>query len=209
MAVRPQLTEEDAAKIAAAVAKAEELTAAEIRIVVTEAPLVTHSHHVALWAALVALIAPWLAVFVSPVSPLRLLAAQAALFVIAWALFSLPSLARRLIPLREKRLAAKTLAQQLFLAHGVHRTGARTGVLILVAPHDRLVEVIADEAAHAALGTASWEAICKAVSGPAADGKLADGVVAGVEHAARLLAGPLPAKAGDRNELPDAPMSLG
>lgn len=209
MAQRPPLTEEDAARIAAAVGKAEHQTSAEIRIVVTEQPLVSRSHYVGLWAALVALVAPWLAVFVAPVSSVRLLAAQAAVFVVAWALFSLPPLARRLVPQRQKRLAARTLAHQMFLVHGVHRTGARTGVLILVAPHDRLVEVIADEAAHKALGTQSWESICNAVSGPAAEGRLADGVVAGVELAARLLAGPLPAQPGDHNELPDAPISLG
>ncbi|MEW6258250.1 MAG: TPM domain-containing protein [Pseudomonadota bacterium] len=209
MAQRPHLTEEDAARIAAVVGKAEQQTSAEIRIVVTESPLVARSHYVGLWAALVALVAPWLAVFVVPVSSVRLLAAQGAVFVVAWALFSLPPVARRLVPLRQKRIAARTLAHQMFLAHGVHRTGAQTGVLILVAPHDRLVEVIADEAAHKALGTGTWEDICNAISGPSAEGKLADGVVAGVELAARLLAGPLPAQPGDRNELPDAPISPG
>lgn len=199
----PLLSEAEQTRIADAVAQAERLTAAEIRIAVTSTPLVGHTHHVALWAALFALILPWLVLLLMPMPSLRLLAVQACGFILACAFLSIPSLARSLVPKREKRIAAQVLARRLFLAHGVHQTKERTGLLILVAPGERLVEVVADAGIHETLGADAWQRICDSISSEAGAGRLAEGIIAGVQQAGGMLAGQFPARPGEHNEVPD------
>ncbi|WP_127089572.1 TPM domain-containing protein [Aquabacter cavernae] len=169
---------------------------------VTSAPLVTHSYHAALWAALAALAAPWPFLLLK-LSPAWLLAGQAGLFVLLCLVFALPPLARRLVPRREARLAAGQLARTVFLSHGLHQTSGRTGLLILVAPGERLVEVVADEGIHARLGADAWRRICAAVSERAGQGELTLGIEAAVVLAGDLLSGPFPRAADDRNEIND------
>lgn len=208
MPTAPILSQEEHARIAEAVARAEEKTSAEIRVAVSTTPLVGHTHHVALWAALVAQVLPWLVILLVPMPTLRLLAVQAVAFILLCGILAIPSVARGLVPRREKRMAAQVLARQVFLAHGLHQTQARTGILILVAPEERLVEVVADTGVHEALGAVAWQRICDAVSAKAADGALGEGIVQGVTLAGELLAAPMPARPGDRNEVPDRVVML-
>ncbi|TCT02494.1 TPM domain-containing protein [Aquabacter spiritensis] len=209
MAHVPPLTPDEHRRIADAVAAAEAKTSAEIRVALVEAPLVTHAYHPVLWAALGALVLPWPAIAVFPIEPLRLLAVQAAAFVLFWGGLALPPVSRRLVPMRERRAAARAMVRQLFVGHGMHGTEGRSGLLILVASRDRIVEILADANADAALGAAAWAEVCRTVTAPAAEGRLADGIVAAVARAGDLLSGPLPARSGDRNELPNAPITLG
>lgn len=196
-------SEASRARIEAAVSAAEARTSAEIRVAVTSAPLVAHSYHAALWAALIALAAPWPLLLLRHPHPAWLLAFQGALFIVLCLAFALPPVRRRLIPRAEARLAASGLARSVFLAHGLHQTTGRTGLLILVAPGERLVEVVADEGIHARLGTQAWQRICAAVSERAGQGDLVSGIEAAVALAGELLAGPFPRSADDRNEIND------
>lgn len=188
-------------RIADAIAAAEEKTSAEIRVVVTRAPLVQHPFFSVLWASLAALVMPWLVVFVRPMPALTLLSLQAALFVVTASVLLVPSIATRVIPRLALKSAARSAAVEMFLAHGIPQTTGRTGILIFAAARERIVEVVADEGVHTPLGHGAWSDICAAVAERARHGDLAEGLVAGVEKAGDLLSGPLPHRPGERNEL--------
>ncbi|OYY76823.1 MAG: hypothetical protein B7Y61_18255, partial [Rhizobiales bacterium 35-66-30] len=105
--------------------------------------------------------------------------------------------------LAARRHAARVKALELFHAHGLHQTEARNGLLIFVAPRDRLVEIVADEGVQAAIPHEAWISLCGAVVERAGEGALAEGIAAAVTQAGALLAPHLPAVPGDKNELSD------
>ncbi|MEZ0214008.1 MAG: TPM domain-containing protein [Xanthobacteraceae bacterium] len=196
--------EQDFERVAEAVAAAERLTAGEIRVVVSTAPAARHPVFALLWGALAALVLPWLpALFWPPPLP-ALLAVQAVLFVGVTGLLLLPPLAAAVTPAAVRDAAMRSAALDQFLAHGMHQTRARTGVLIYVAVAERRVEVIADEGIDALVAPGAWQEVCDAVLKQAAEGRLADGLAEGVARAGRLLAAHVPPRPiDDVNELPD------
>ncbi|MFG1426715.1 TPM domain-containing protein [Roseixanthobacter glucoisosaccharinicivorans] len=200
---RPLLTPEDLERIAEAVAQAEQVTRAEIRVAVASGRMVVHSFHGIMWAALAALIVPWGIIAVLPMRPVSLLALQAGCFIVLCVLLTWPPVAARLVPLAARRHAARAMALEVFRAHGLHQTEARSGLLIFVAPQDRLVELVADEGVQAAIPHEAWIKLCGAVVERAGAGALAEGITAAVAQAGTLLAPHLPAVPGDRNELSD------
>lgn len=207
------LPAEALARIADAVAEAESRTSAEIRVMVSPAPLVRHSFYSVLWAALGALVLPWVIVIgwalardggvhdAAPFTALEALGTQAGLFVVLAAVLLLPQVAPRVIPRRALEAAGRTAAIELFHVHGIPQTADRSGILIFVAAHDGLVEVVADDTVNAALGCEAWGRVCAAIVARAGEGRLADGLLEGVRLAGDLLAGPLPPRPGDTDEL--------
>ncbi|TDT99723.1 putative membrane protein [Azorhizobium sp. AG788] len=190
-------------RILAAVRAAEAQTSAEIRVVVLSRPLIRHTFYPVLWAALAALALPWLLVLAVPLRPIPLLAVQGLIFLALLALLSVPALARRTVPPAVRRAAARAAALDRFLALGIHLTESRTGLMILAAAPDRLIEVVADETILAKLGPGVCEEVCAVVSKAAADGDLSGALAAGVNQAGIRLSETFPASAQDRNELPD------
>ncbi|MFK8253762.1 TPM domain-containing protein [Ancylobacter terrae] len=199
----PLFDREDLDRVAAAIAEAERTTAGEIRVVIQTRPLVRHGFYSLLWAALAALVAPWALVMVISLRPIEMLAIQAVVFVIVGALLSLPPLVPRVVPPIARRAAARAAALDQFLAHGVHQTRARTGILIFVAVPDHRVEVVADEGIHAHVGEAAWGAVCETVLAGARAGRLGDGLCDGVAAAGAVLAAHVPRHPDDTNELSD------
>lgn len=197
------LTAEEHAALAAAVRRAEAGTSGEIRLLMVTHPLVRHPFYALMWAALVALILPWPLAFLTAFDVPELLAAQAAAFALVGALLLATPLGRLLVPRAAAEEAARAAALDHFLALGMHGTRGRTGVLILVAPAERIVEVVADQAIHSRVGTEAWQGVCAAVLQGAREGRLADGLAAGVEAAGQILRAHLPATDDDSNELPD------
>lgn len=190
-------------QIAQAIAQAERVTRAEIRVAVSSGRVVGHSFHGILWAALAALIAPWGLIAVLPMRSVSLLAIQAGCFIVLGLLLTRPAIAARLVPLAARRHAARVLALELFHAHGLHQTEARNGLLIFVSPQDRLVEIVADDGVQAAIPHEAWISLCGAVVERAGEGALAEGITTAVAQAGALLAPHLPAVPGDKNELSD------
>ena len=90
-----------------------------------------------------------------------------------------------------------------FLAHGLHLTENRTGVLIFACEADHQVEVIADQNIHRKVDADVWMDAAEAL----ARGLKADQAAEGYEQAVTLcgavLAEHFPPSALDRNELPD------
>lgn len=199
----PPLDTADLDRVAAAISAAEGATSGEIRVVIHTRPLIRHSFYSILWAALAALVLPWALVIVLALRPIEMLAVQAAFFVVLAAVLMLPQVAPRVVPAAARRAAARAAALDQFLAHGVHQTRARTGILIFVALPEHQIEVVADEGIHVHVGEEAWRAVCAAVLAGARAGKLGDGLCAGVTQAGAVLAAHVPRRPDDSNELAD------
>lgn len=222
-----KLTNEVHDRIAAAIATAEARTSGEIFCVL--ARRVSSYHDVSLaWAAAAALILPlgliplgfeagwipgmadsWEAAHLASrdISAGQALGAyaviQAVLFLAVYLITRLPSVTRWITPRAVRRSRVRDAALQQFLAHGLHVTEARTGVLIFAALSDHQVEIVADQGIHARVEPAIWGDAAEALS----QGLKRDDPAAGFEAAVGLcgavLAKHFPPRPGNPNEVAD------
>ena len=98
---------------------------------------------------------------------------------------------------------ARRAAQALFLAHGLHLTESRTGLLIYVALFDRRVEIVTDAGIDSKVDQFVWDELAQEIAGAARRDDLSSGLIAAVRRAGTLLAQHCPRAPDDRNELPD------
>jgi len=128
---------------------------------------------------------------------------QAMIFLVVFLLTSIPAVRRMATPRALRRDRVRQAALHQFLAHGLHVTEARTGVLIFAAMAERQVEVIADEGIHARVDDTVWADAVEAMLA----GLRAGDPVAGFENAVALcgdvLAAHFPPGAENRNEVAD------
>jgi len=105
-------------------------------------------------------------------------------------------------------LAPRERALQVFSHLRVWDTELRNGVLIYVLAADRDVEIVADRSAAARISAVEWESACRLIEDHFRAGRFQQGAVAGVEAVGGLLEREFPARAGDRDELPNQPTLL-
>lgn len=213
------LSEGDQRRVEAAITSAEAHTTGEIFCIVATRKE-GHPDTVLAAAAFAALAVPFAAILLGfqpwaigndwidgPVSPYRVIAAliacQLAVFAATAALVSLTSLHRTLKPARIRHAHLHQLAQDQFLARGLHETKARTGVLLLASPVERYAEVIADEGIYAKVSPDHWRTTIAALTRTARAGDLAGGFERAIGLAGAVLAEHFPAAAHDTNELPN------
>ncbi|CAN5157017.1 TPM domain-containing protein [soil metagenome] len=174
------ITPDDHARITAAIQAAEAKTSGEVFCVL--AHRVSSYRDVSLgWAAAAALIAPLLliplgfepawvpgvadgweaaqlaardATVASTLGAYAVI--QSAVFVAVFVLTSIPTVKRWVTPRPVRRARVRRAALQQVLAHGLHNTPRRTGVLIFAALEDRQVEIIADEGIHSRVDQSVW-----------------------------------------------------
>lgn len=210
-------------RIARAIAAAEAGTSGEIFCVL--ARRVSSYRDVALaWAATAALILPlvviplgfrpdwtfggWQAANAAPGAEIgQALAAYAALqavvFVAVYLLSLLPRVRRWMTPRPIRRDRVRRAAMEQFLAHGLHVTDARTGVLIFACLADHQVEVVADEGIHARVDQEVWaDAVAAMVEG-LKRGDPAAGFEAAVTRCGAVLAEHFPPRPDNPNEVAD------
>lgn len=94
-------------------------------------------------------------------------------------------------------------AAWLFGRLGMHKTRQRTGVLVYVAVESRKLAVIGDAGINASVPAGFWEEVKDLIVAGLKEGKMSQGLVAGVERLGEILQEKFPPEAGDRNELPD------
>lgn len=114
-----------------------------------------------------------------------------------------PGLRIRFVPRRLRDLRAHDNAIKQFLAHNVHRTEHRTGVLIFVSLAERYAEVIADSGINARVDQSEWEGIVEGLTRHAAADRLFLGLSEAIDSAGALLQGHFPGGTGNPNELDD------
>ena len=198
------LSEQAIANVHAAIVAAEKRTVGEIVPVVVER---SDPHPGAHWlAALTALFGGTIAFFED-------IDWHEAWVVIGWQIgFALlgyglsrvlPGVQRLFTSARHARATAEEQAFQEFYGAGLHRTEAQTGVLLFVSLFEHRVVVLADEGIASQVEADQWVETDRAILAGIRSGSLEDGLVAGIQAAAELLAEHFPWTEGDRNEVPD------
>jgi len=190
-------------RVAQAIRAAEATTSGEIFVVVARAsddyrfiPL--------LWAALATLLGGFLAAALDPaLSAARLAVEQAIALVLLGALASLPRLRPWLVPRAVKQRRAGRHAMEQFLAHNLHTTERRTGVLIFVSLAERYAAVIADKTINDVVAQETWDDIVGQLTAGFRRGHGADGLAEAIARVGRVLAERFPPGMLDHNELPD------
>jgi uncharacterized membrane protein len=104
--------------------------------------------------------------------------------------------------------SARERAIDVFSELRVWDTAENNGVLIYLLLADRDIEIVADRGVDAKVNPVEWEAICRTMEAALARGQYGEAVAQGIDAASRLLARHFPRRAGDRNELPDRPVTL-
>lgn len=222
-----RLKPDEHARVAAAIAAAEARTSGEIFCVL--ARQVSNYRDISLaWAAAAALLAPlflipfgfdaswfpglsdsWESAHLAAreVSVGRALGAyavaQGAVFICVYLLLRVPPLTRLVTPRAVRRHRTRQAALHQFLAHGLHVTDQRTGVLIFAAFADRQVEVIADQGIHSRVDQAVWAEAVEALTTGLARRQAAEGFETAIGMIGDVLSAHFPPQPRNANEVPD------
>ncbi|WP_339932195.1 TPM domain-containing protein [uncultured Brevundimonas sp.] len=222
-----KLTAEDHARIGLAIAEAETRTSGEIFCVL--AGRVSSYRDISLgWAAAAALILPlalvplgfsaaWLPGFGNSWEVVHLAArevtvgrtlsayaiVQAAVFLAVFMFTSIPLVRRAVTPRAIRRARVRRVALSQFLAHGLHMTEGRTGVLIFAALSDHQVEVIADEGIHTRVDRDVWAGAVEVLVRGLRSDRPVEGFEQAVALCGKVLAEQFPPGAKNPNEIAD------
>ena len=104
--------------------------------------------------------------------------------------------------------SARERALDIFSQLRIWDTAHNNGVLIYLLLADRKVEIVADRGIDAKVGSAGWQKICATMEKDFRAGNFSGGVMKGIQLVSQQLATYFPPHAGERNELPDAPVVL-
>jgi uncharacterized membrane protein len=96
------------------------------------------------------------------------------------------------------------VAQERFHKLGMHKTEARNGVLIFVAPRVHKFAVVGDEGIHTRCGNELWERVVAKMREHFRAERFSDAIVDAVHDVGEVLARHFPRQGGDSNELPNA-----
>lgn len=206
--MKPSLSPEDHLLLAARIRQAEKTTRGEIYCVVARqsdpytfpaAFMLALGVFVASLAVAFWLDKSWLLISHFRFALLQVAALAAALLVLR--LF--PGLAVWLTPRRLRYRRAHDNAMRQFLAHNVHRTELRTGIVIFVSLAERYATVIADSGIEARVAQSDWNDIVARIVAAAAADQLTKGLAAAIDRAGALLEQHFPGGTCNPNELED------
>jgi uncharacterized membrane protein len=105
-------------------------------------------------------------------------------------------------------VAPRAHALSVFSHLGVWDTANNNGVLIYVLFADRDVEIVADRGIAARVTQDEWQQVCREIEAHYAQGRFAQGSVAGVRAVGKLLERHFPGQGADADELPNQPVLL-
>jgi putative membrane protein len=197
------LSDADKQRIEAAVAAAEQKTAAEIVVVALAR---SDAYAGVRWfaAALFALtLSAALALAFPSLRAGEVLGLQLLFALLALWLSGRPALLRSLTPETLKREAVERAAQLAFVEHTVFATRERTGVLILLSEQEHRVAVLGDEGIHRRVQDVGWQQHVETITRAIRSGRAADGVCEVIAALAKVLAEGVPVQPDDVNELPN------
>lgn len=129
---------------------------------------------------------------------------QAFILVVAAILSGFESVVLALTPNFIKRQGVHKFARDQFLAHGIHQTDEKTGVLIYVSLAEHIVEIVADSGIYQKVDKSVWgDAIGKILSKTKA-GDLSGGLIDGIDDIGAILAQHFPPTPQNPNEITDS-----
>jgi putative membrane protein len=126
---------------------------------------------------------------------------ELAVAAVAFALLGWQPLERRLVSAAVAKREVEEEAFALFARQGLHRTRARTGVLILLSELEHRAVILGDQAIHEKLGAAGWQAYVDRIVLGIRNGEAARGVVEVLEELAPLLSEIAPVTGQNDDEL--------
>lgn len=202
------ITQADHERITDAIRTAESATSGEIFAVVAHASddyFYVAGFMAGLWS-LVSGAVVWLGAlaFGIDVAAGIVLSAQLSAFGLSLVLFRMQPHWRLLFVPRSvayRRASANAVKQ--FLAHGIHTTAERSGVLIFVSLAERYAEIVADEGINQHVDQSVWNDMVEHLIDHAAEGNVADGFVQVAAEAGGVLAQHFPPAPEGCNELDD------
>lgn len=197
-----EITQADHDAVAAAIAAAERRTSGEITVVIAQAAS-GYSAYGLVWATLGALSVPWLLLVFTELSAHRIYAAQLAVFLALFVVFSWPQARLFVVPKRILRASAHRAAMEQFVLRGVTRTRERTGVLVYLSLAEHYARIIADDGIAAQVKREEWQAAVDLLVAAARAGRPVEGCVAAVGACGEILAARFPRRDDDVNETPD------
>ena len=202
------ISSEDHTRISSAIQKMERETSGEIYAVVAHQSddyFFVAGFVAALWALLIGVVLAAMATFFAfPLSVLTLASAQAMSFLTSMAVFWwFPQTRLWFVPRSLAYRRASNNAVRQFLAHGIHTTNTRSGVLIFVSLAEHYAEIIADEGINQKVTQSQWDAMVATLIDAAKNDRLAYGYLSVIETAGGLLAEHFPPTKGQKNELDD------
>jgi len=222
-----RLSEEDHARVSAAIAAAETRSDGEILAVVADYS--DRYHDVALhWAILVligtlaifaaypALLHFWFEALLGGWRPEpRLRELLTLLLVLAVAKFTVALLLLRWMPLRlaltpraTKVRRVRRRAISIFKAAAERRTAGRTGLLVYLSMAEHRAEIIGDAAITEVTTPETWGEAMTALLTQVKAGRIAEGIAAAVEEVGVVCADHFPKSEGNPNEIPDKLIEL-
>lgn len=158
-----------------------------------------------LWSLLLgcgmALAATFLGVSIS-LSALAL--AQLASFASFLLIFkTFPALRLWFVPRSIAYRRASNNAVRQFLAHGIHTTSDRSGLLIFVSLAEHYAEIVADAGINEKVDQSEWDAMIGVMVDHAKRGELVEGFIQVIDRAGALLEVHFPKQDGQESELDD------
>jgi putative membrane protein len=196
------ISEAERHRVVEAIRAAESKTAGEIFCVITRASSGYRLVPVA-WAALIALVVPLPLICLTSWPAGLIYMTQLVVFLAVMAILSLPAVRFRVVPRRAMHSRAHAEARRQFLAHGLHLTRERTGVLIFASVAEHYAEIVADAGINEKVTQKVWEDAVTAMVTAIGDGRPGDGFIAAVERCGAVLAQHFPPGTIDRDELPN------
>ena len=207
---RPALTNEERARVEAAVQVVEQHTNAEIvPMIVGRSGLYREAQHRAgLLVALVVLTAlltietAWLPWGWHAANAVWLLAATTLAYSLGAWIGTWPVILRLLTSRERMHQKVQLRAERAFAQHGIARTRERTGLLLMVSLLERQVYVLADQSLGNRISGAQWQDVVAVIVERMKADDLVGGLCRGIEASGVLLARAYPPSRGDDpNEL--------
>ena len=197
------LSEQDRARISAAIHANEARTTGEIVCVLAESSSAHASGLPVVLAAIVALALPWLLMIFTHLSLQLMLSLQILVFLALLAVLCLPRVRVALLPRAARRGLAHRMAMEQFVSRGIARKKERTGILIFVSLAERYARIIADEGIARRVPQAEWQGAIDALTGHMRDGRIAEGFVTAIDRCGSVLATHFPSTGEGQSELPN------
>ena len=206
---KPQkISAEDHERITAAIRTVEKRTSGEIFAVVAKQSddyFYIAGFVAAFWALLVGVLVSLASMIWSFELPILSLAiAQLVALLLAVILFIVFPMSRLwFVPRATAWKRASGNAVRQFLAHGIHTTKDRSGVLIFISLAERYAEVVADEGINSKVEQKVWDELVAGIVGHARRENLTEGFIEAIERAGAVLEEHFPPAKGQQNELDD------
>ncbi len=124
-------------------------------------------------------------------------------FALTWLLLSWDPLRFALTPSPAKQARVRAAAIKHFKVGAERRTHGRTGVLLYLSMQEHRAEIVADEPIAAMVPADVWGEAMADMLVEIKQGRLAEGLAAGVRDVGAVLAEHFPRGDEDQNELPD------